>query len=452
MTAMEAVRPVRAMDGELLTFILLSVSALGSFATLFVLLSGKLSAGIAALSMIFPAFFAVSVVFASASPRLASAFEPLADAFIQQNMHLGRLLAFFALVIWVTSPLWIPAWTGQEKDAFKFAGILLPLAIGITMGALYGLLVRWQVDDHDFRGFIEDSAGFKAGIARVSLLIVVGLVLAITGVLASISGGAYTSEVTQTYLYSGLFVWICSAFAMSFHMPVAMAKLARIAAARTVMLENVFFLGELVRKGQVIVKDACAGVPESGRENAAGTDRGVLKGILTRNLAGLQDAEISTAKIPIPAKLNPRFGEKEVHKYVQITMPVHAGIIKAFISVRPVGPHLVVGWAIYFLGEHSAAATLANAQRILSLYVAGVLGWRNVTRHSDASTDSEGTYIAPRKRNAGDMDMLLRAPRDEIVDELLSVVYMGVRQALTEFEELIEKRRVSERATTGGGG
>lgn len=440
------------MDSELLTYIILALSALGSFATLFLLLSGTLAAGIAALSMVFPALFAVSVVFSSANTRIAGAFEPLAQSFIQQNVHLGRLLAFFALVLWVTSPLWIPAWTGEAKDAMKFAGVLFPLAIGLTIAALYGLLVRWQVDDVDFSGFIEDSAPYKTGIARVALLLSAGLVLTIAAVLVGIAGMPYSSEVTQTYLYAGLFVWICAIFAMSFHIPVALAKLARAAAARTIMLENVFFLGELVRKGQIIVRDACAGVPESERENAAGADRGILKGIIARNLSGLQGSEVSTAKIPIPAKLNPRFGEKEVHKYIQVTMPVHAGMIKTFVSVRPIGPHLVVGWSMYFLGEHSPTATLANSQRILSLYMTSVMGGKSAAvSYADATADADGTYIAPRRRHVADMDLLLRAPRDEIVDEILSVIYMGIRQALSEFEELIEKRRVSER-TSGGGG
>ena len=330
----------------------------------------------------------------------------------------------------------------------------MPAAIALTIAGLYGLSVRWQVDDPDFSGFIDDSGPFRTRVARVVLLIFTGLVLAVSAVLAGIPGKTYGAEISQIYLYGALFVWIAAVISMSFHVPVTLAKLARLAAARTVMLENVFFLGELVRSGQAIVPDACAGVAEPERENAAGADRGILKGILARNLSGLPAAEVTTAKIPIPAKLNPRFGEKEVHKYIQATMPVHAGMIKLFMSVRHIGPHLAVGWAIYFLGEQSATATLANAQRILSIYVSSVFGGKPAHTH-DAfaqAASADGSYVAPRRRHIADMDVLLRAPRDEIVDETIGVIHLALNRAIEEFDGLVLKRRSGERAASGGGG
>ena len=428
--------PANAFGRSTLVYTLAFFFFAGSIAFLFVIAAGVSSASALASGITLPILLGLTIIHLAWRRGTAEIFDALGYAFIQQGVHLGWLCAALAVLTPATSQLWLPLIVSIEPESAP--ALTAPIAIALGIASLYGFLVRWQVDHRLFVGLVDDMRGYRMGVTRTSFLVLAGFVMAIMSFLSGLagaSGTAKTGALTGTFTACAVVIWFFVLASAWFHALVAAAILANRVRKTAVDSEGVFFLGEPLKRFQKIIPDACK-VQGDAAEKLLGEYRGMLKQLLREATAGVASADIATAKIPIPASMNLRFGEKEVHKYIQVTLPVHAGLIKVFVSLRSIGIHAALGCSMYFFGEESLLTLKRNGFRILSIYLSELVlagsskkGMQNGTFDDDLSLP-----IAPRLKPSAEMDMLGRADRDEIVDESAGALWLAIIESVRRFE------------------
>jgi len=443
------IRIAKWLDTRALAYALSILFFIASFSSLAFVASGSRSDITLSSAFMFPVLLTLLIVHLAWLPDTARAFDALGHIFIQRSVHSGWLFISLAIIGAATARIWLPVLFNIQEESVT--GIIFAPVLCLLLAGAYGFVVRKQVEDRSFYGFVSAPQAYRASVTRVVFLLLSGFLLCLAGIIASQAGRSAATSLSQTYLWLGFILWIFAIIAMHFHLPIAFAILARDCAARALKMESIFFLGEPIRRGHLIISNVYRDSKDT-QDNLVGRDRGILKGILGEELSGLKGLEIATAKIPVPASLNLRYGEKGVHKYIQVTMPTHAGRIKMFIAFQGIGKHLSIGYAMYFLGEESHKSLLANALQILKIYVANYLGVGSTVenRTAESRSDDSALSIPPRLKPASEMDMLTRANRDELVDHAAGVLWLGVSQSFAQFESKIKQSEESQRADRQG--
>lgn len=408
---------------------------IGSFAFLYLVSAGVHSESALTAARALPVFLAFCVLYFAWRPITPIVFDSLGYIFLQRILNIGWLLLVLGVLLMITANLWLPILL-SSKEAEPTSAIT-PLAVVLLVAAFYGFWVRSQVDNPLTTTFIDNPLVYRFGVTRTVYLFLFSAVFALMAMLSALVKTASTSSgvsLTGTYILCTAVMIVVALFSSVFHIPLSAANIARTLARRALQLEGVFFLGEPIKRFQKIIGTESKA---SISEKQLGDMRGRLKDMLRETFASIEHAEVATAKIPIPASLNLRFGEKEVHKYIQISMPVHAGVIKAFVSLRSVGNKYVAGCSMYFLGEESPQALLRNSFQIIRLYLYGCAS--NATRQTNETreslSDDNELPILPRIKPAAEIDVLTRANRDEIVDETTGILWLTLSDVIKKFEQ-----------------
>jgi hypothetical protein len=439
-------RVERGLDRTALVYVLAFFFFAGSIAFLFVHAAGVDSTSALASGITLPILLVFTLLHLAWQRRTAELFDALGYVFIQKSVHIGWLAAALAVLTPATSQLWLPLIVPLKPA--NAPALTAPIAIALAISALYGFMVRWQVDHRLFAGLVEDLPTYRSGVVRTSFLMLAGFVFAVMAMLSGITAASSTTKATAligTFLACAIAMWLFLFISALFHVPIALAILANRVRKRAVEIEGIFFLGEPLKRFQKIIPDAC-NVDGGAIEKVLGDYRGALKRLLREAIVGIAAADITTAKIPVPAAMNLRFGEKEVHKYIQVTLPTHAGIIKIFISLRSIGVHAALGCSMYFLGEESMVALKRNGFRILRIYCSGLAstgGAPNTVRNGIADDDL-ALPVTPRLKPSAEMDMLGRADRDEIVDEAAGALWLAILESMRRFESALGGRKVEK--------
>lgn len=409
-----------------------ALALIGSFVLVALLYTPIIPSAYIYLPLVPIVVLAVSALYLAWVPPVLDALGPLGHLLLQRNIHMGWAQAAMAALGWATMPFWARSAAAETESIGAVLSVLMPITIWLTLAAAYGFVVRYVFDDPGFPGFVEDPMQYRRGVSRVAFLGVAGAVIAILATLMGHAEKTGASDLARAAMWPAVVLFAVAVLASFFHIPAILAILARAALERTLGSEGVFFLGEPLKRGQFIIQNAYAHVPADKRETKASEDRGAFRNRIREKLSGIEKIEVSLAKIPVPGKLNIRTGEKEVHKYIQVTYPVHTGVLKAFVSFRLFGEHLVIGNSLYFLGEPSPRAMQANATAILLLNLSHAFSSRSGNLRRNTGSDDSSLPIEPALKIASEMDRLARAPRDEIVDEAAGVIWLGLTELIAE--------------------
>ncbi len=421
---------------------------IGSFAFLYLISAGVNSESALTAARALPVLLAFCVLYFAWRPMTSIVFDLLGYVFLQRVLNIGWLLLVFGVLLVITANLWLPVLLSSREA--ELVSAITPLAAVLLVAAFYGFWVRSQIDNPLTSTLVDNPLVYRFGVTRTVYLLLFSAVFALMALLSALVKSASTStgiSLTGTYIFCMTVVIVAALFSSIFHIPISAANIARTLSRRALQLEGVFFLGEPIKRFQRIIG---IGPTTSISEKQLGDMRGRLKDMLREAFANIEHAEVATAKIPIPASLNLRFGEKEVYKYVQVSMPVHAGVIKAFVSLRSIGNRYVAGCSIYFLGEESPQALLRNSFQIIRIYLSGYAS--NTTRQTNETreslSDDNGLPILPRIKPSAELDVLTRANRDEIVDETTGILWLTLSDVINKFEQ--KYNDLSGKATSNG--